>query len=155
LEVKTLAGWQLDADLVTLSACQTALGKEAGGEGLLGFTQVLFAAGARALVLSLWKVDDVPTALLMARFYENLLGKRSGLKAPLGRAAALQEAKTWLRDLRQEQVKVLAANLTGGVWRGTVEEVRPLAKPLPDPKADRPYAHPFYWSAFILIGDPD
>jgi CHAT domain-containing protein len=67
----------------------------------------------------------------------------------------LQEAKSWLRDLRQEQVKVLAGHLTGGVWRGTVEEVKPLEKPQPDPKAERPYAHPFYWSAFILIGDPD
>ncbi|MFQ5495983.1 MAG: CHAT domain-containing protein, partial [Phycisphaerae bacterium] len=63
--------WKLDADLVTLSACQTALGKQAGGEGMIGFSQALFAAGARSLVLSLWKVDDTATMLLMRRFYEN------------------------------------------------------------------------------------
>ena len=68
--------WDLDADLVVLSACETALGKSAGGEGLLGFAQPLLAKGARSLVLSLWKVDDEATALLMTRFYKNFLGQR-------------------------------------------------------------------------------
>ena len=68
--------WDLDADLVVLSACESGLGRYAGGEGYLGFAQPLFARGARSLVLSLWKVDDDATALLMARFYRNLLGKR-------------------------------------------------------------------------------
>src|SRR5262249_13333517 len=63
-----LRSWQLDADLVTLSACQTGLGKYGGGEGYLGFAQALFLAGARSLLLSLWKVDDTATALLMTRF---------------------------------------------------------------------------------------
>ena len=74
-----LKTWKLDADLVTLSACETGLGKSAGGEGYLGFSQVLFLAGARSLVLSLWSVQDNATALLMTRFYENLLGKRRAL----------------------------------------------------------------------------
>src|SRR5262249_31928940 len=66
--------WKLDADLVTLSACETALGKLSGGEGYLGFSQALFLAGARGMVLSLWRVDDRAAALLMTRFYENMLG---------------------------------------------------------------------------------
>jgi CHAT domain-containing protein len=53
---------------VVLSACESGLGKQAGGEGFLGFAQPLLARGARGLVLSLWKVDDRATALLMARF---------------------------------------------------------------------------------------
>src|SRR5262249_1871095 len=53
-----LHNWQLDANLVTLSACETALGSFQGGEGYVGFTQALFAAGARSVVLSLWQVDD-------------------------------------------------------------------------------------------------
>ena len=89
--------WELDADLVVLSACESGLGRVAGGEGYLGFAQPLFAKGARSLVLSLWKVDDDATALLMMRFYQNLLGPRAGLKSPLRKAEALAESKAWLR----------------------------------------------------------
>src|SRR5262249_46657743 len=66
--------WELKAELVTLSACETARGKYAGGEGFVGFTQALLMSGARSVCLSLWKVDDTATALLMQRFYANLLG---------------------------------------------------------------------------------
>src|SRR5262249_14505615 len=89
--------WELDADLVVLSACESGLGRAAGVEGYLGFAQPLLAKGARSLVLSLWKVDDDATALLMARFYQNLLGQRAGLAAPMAKAEALAEAKAWLR----------------------------------------------------------
>ncbi len=71
--------WDLKAELVTLSACETALGRDAGGEGFVGFTQALLMSGARSVCLSLWKVDDTATALLMQRFYANLLGRRPGL----------------------------------------------------------------------------
>ena len=64
--------WDLDAELVTLSACDTALGRQAGGEGFVGFTQALLMSGARSVCLSLWKVDDTATALLMQRFEEEL-----------------------------------------------------------------------------------
>ena len=91
--------WDLDADLVVLSACESGLGRYAGGEGYLGFAQALFVKGARSLVLSHWKVDDTATALLMERFYQNLLGKRPGLSQPMPKAEALDEAKHWLRSL--------------------------------------------------------
>jgi CHAT domain-containing protein/Flp pilus assembly protein TadD len=66
---------RLDADLVTLSACDTALGREMAGEGLVGLTRAFQYAGARSVLASLWGVSDRSTALLMKRFYENL---RSG-----------------------------------------------------------------------------
>ena len=86
--------WDLDADLVVLSACESGLGRYAGGEGYLGFAQALFVKGARSLVLSQWKVDDKATALLMTRFYQNLLGKRPGLSQAdaQGRGAARGQA---------------------------------------------------------------
>jgi len=86
-------GWDLKADLVTLSACETALGRDAGGEGFVGFSQALLMAGSRSVCLSLWKVDDIATALLMQRFYANLLGRRTGLSNPIPKAEALAEAK--------------------------------------------------------------
>jgi CHAT domain-containing protein len=141
-----LRTWKLDADLVTLSACQTGLGQPQGGEGYLGFAQALFLAGGRSLVLSLWKVDDNATALLMTRFYQNFLGKRPGLDRPLPKAEALAEAKAWLRGLTSKDVDRELAQLP----RGTVVE-RPAG---PTPAEVHPYAHPHYWAAFILIGDP-
>jgi hypothetical protein len=156
LAVGAVLGWQLDADLVTLSACETGLGREAGGEGMLGFVQALVQAGARSVLVSLWPVDDAATALLMTRFYENLLGQREGLKAPLGKAEALAEAKQWLRRLPRAQAESLAARLSQGELRVGVSPLKPSAAPAPvGDKGDRPYAHPYYWSAFVLLGDPD
>jgi CHAT domain-containing protein len=154
-----MAEWQLDADLVTLSACQTALGPDGGGEGLLGFSQVLLGRGARSLLLSLWKVDDTATALLMTRFYQNLLGKREDLKAALPKAEALQEAKRWLRSLPRAEVEKLAGELAKGEVRAKEEPKTPLPPPeVPKPTVpagETPFAHPRYWAAFILLGDPE
>jgi CHAT domain-containing protein len=146
-----LQSWKLDADLVVLSVCQSALGKQAGGEGYLGFTQALFLAGARSLVLSLWKVDDTATELLMVRFYENLLGKREGLSKPLPKAEALREAKKWLRELPRAERDRLAAALQQGKERGPLVQID---KPVAAEGEGPPYAHPYYWAAFVLYGDP-
>lgn len=77
----------LAADLVVLSACQTALGKEIKGEGLIGLTRGFMYAGASRVVASLWKVDDEATAELMGRFYEKML--KGGQTA----AASLRQAQ--------------------------------------------------------------
>jgi CHAT domain-containing protein/tetratricopeptide (TPR) repeat protein len=121
-----IAQWKLDADVVTLSGCQTALGTTARGEGYLGFANAFFYAGARSVIVSLWDVDDTATSMLMRRFYENLTGNyedsRDGqVGAPMSKSHALQEAKLWLRGVEMS---------------GT-----------------RPFVHPAYWAAFILIGN--
>jgi CHAT domain-containing protein/tetratricopeptide (TPR) repeat protein len=139
-----LNDWRLDADLVVLSACQSGLGKYEGGEGYVGFAQPLFLAGARSLVLSQWSVDDEATALLMVRFYQNLLGRREGLKKPLPKAEALAEAKDWLRNLSDKEARRVAGSLP----RGSAKV------PATAPGRPRPYAHPYYWAGFILVGDP-
>ena len=74
-----------------LSACDTALGKDVRGEGLIGLTRGLMYAGSRSVVASLWKVDDRATAVLMSHFYKALL------EDGLPRAAALRYAKQQLR----------------------------------------------------------
>jgi hypothetical protein len=156
---EVLEFWKLDAELVTLSACETALGRAGGGDGQLGFAQAFLTAGSRSVCLSLWKVDDAATALLMDRFYQNLTGKREGLKAPLGKAEALSEAKDWLRNLSLEEATQRLGAITDGVARGKGQEALKVAPPAADPKADpkqaKPFAHPKYWAAFVLIGDPN
>jgi CHAT domain-containing protein len=105
-------------------------------------------------VLSRWHINDDATALLMRRFYQNLLGKRDGLKKALGRAEALEEARNWLRNLSRTEAGDAVASLP----RGTVKALPGTGKtpaPRPVPPGEKPYAHPYYWSAFVLIGDPD
>jgi CHAT domain-containing protein len=82
------------ADLVVLSACQTALGKEIKGEGLVGLTRGFMYGGAPRVVASLWNVNDSATAQLMKRFYAGLLGQK------LSPAAALRAAQVemWRRQ---------------------------------------------------------
>jgi CHAT domain-containing protein len=127
---EVLRDWDLDADLVTLSACETALGREVDGEGYIGFAHAFLQAGARTLLVSLWKVEDEATSLLMRRFYENRAGayseRRGGGQAGrrMSKAEALREAKHWLRTY------------TDTIGR-------------------QPFEHPRYWSAFILIGEPN
>lgn len=69
---RTIREWEMPADLVVLSACQTALGQLAETEGVIGLTRSFFLAGARTLVVSLWSVDDTATERLMSYFYESL-----------------------------------------------------------------------------------
>ena len=152
-------GWNLKAELVTLSACETALGRDAGGEGFVGFIQALLMSGSRSVCLSLWKVDDTATSLLMERFYANLLGRRPGLTSPMPKAEALREAKVWLRGLRRSEVMALTAEQSGGIERGKGTKARQSAEVTATVTAggdnDRPYEPPHFWAAFVLSGDPD
>lgn len=81
--------------MVVLSACQTALGKDVRGEGLVGITRGFMYAGASSVVASLWKVDDGATAELMKLFYSNMLQR--GMKP----ATALREAQNSIRQKPQ------------------------------------------------------
>ena len=102
----------LPADLVVLSACRTALGKEVRGEGQIGLTRAFMYAGAARVVSSLWTVDDAATAELMKRFYEGMLGPEK--KNP---AAALRAAQTALRkQARWEDPYYWAGFVLQGEW---------------------------------------
>ena len=89
LQIGEIMRLQLNADLVTLSACSTGLGKLVDGEGILGLTRSIFYAGARNVAVSLWNVNDSATATLMASFYGNL-------KRGLTKSEALRQAQLTL-----------------------------------------------------------
>lgn len=72
MSVNELFSLNLNCDLVTLSACETGLGKVRNGDDVVGFTRGFFYAGADSIVSSLWKVDDLATCFLMTEFYANL-----------------------------------------------------------------------------------
>ena len=73
LRANDIYNLKLPAELVVLSACQTGLGKEIKGEGLVGLTRGFMYAGAARVVVSLWNVNDKATADLMTKFYEKML----------------------------------------------------------------------------------
>ena len=97
LRLRDIYNLKLPADLVVLSACSTALGKDVKGEGLIGLTQGFMHAGAAGVVASLWKVDDEATAELMKRFYTALF------KKGLPPAAALRDAQLELKKYSRWQ----------------------------------------------------
>lgn len=80
---------RIDADLVTLSSCDSALGQEIGGEGLIGLTRAFQYAGARSVLASLWSVSDVSTADLMKRFYGYLRAGKAKDEALQGAQVAM------------------------------------------------------------------
>ncbi len=106
-------GLRLSADLVVLSACQTALGQNVRGEGIVGLARGFMYAGASRVVSSLWKVDDQATAELMKLFYRNLLGS-----AKLRPAEALRAAQNSLRrQARWSDPYYWAGFTLQGEWR--------------------------------------
>jgi CHAT domain-containing protein/Tfp pilus assembly protein PilF len=112
LRLHEIYNLRLPADLVVLSACQTALGKEIKGEGLVGLTRGFMYAGAPRVVASLWQVNDAATAELMKRFYRRML--REGLRP----AAALRAAQIELWKQRQWQAPYYwGAFVLQGEWR--------------------------------------
>ena len=94
LQMTEIMRLKLNADLVTLSACRTGLGKVVGGEGVLGLTRAFIYAGSRSVVASLWNVNDTATAELMKSFYANL-------KRGLPKDEALRQAKLGLMRGKQ------------------------------------------------------
>jgi CHAT domain-containing protein/Tfp pilus assembly protein PilF len=112
LRVNDIYNSRLAADLVVLSACQTGLGKEVRGEGLMGLTRAFMYAGVPRVIVSLWSVDDRATAELMAAFYRSLLRDH---KRP---SEALLDAQLELRKHKEWQSPYYwAAFVQQGDWK--------------------------------------
>jgi CHAT domain-containing protein/Tfp pilus assembly protein PilF len=112
LNLEDVYNLTLPTDLVVLSACETGLGKQITGEGLVGLTRGFMYAGATRVVASLWKVDDVATAELMGRFYRGML--KEGLRP----AAALRQAQMEMqKQKRWSDPYYWAAFTIQGEWK--------------------------------------
>ncbi|HKQ89363.1 MAG TPA: CHAT domain-containing tetratricopeptide repeat protein [Blastocatellia bacterium] len=112
LRMDEIFNLQLPADLVVLSACQTALGQEIKGEGLIGLTRGFMYAGAQRVMASLWQVDDQATAQLMQYFYRGML------KENLRPAAALRAAQIEMsKQKRWSAPYYWAGFVIQGEWR--------------------------------------
>jgi CHAT domain-containing protein len=138
LTLDELIGLSLDADLVVLSACRTGQGKNVGGDEVIGLTRGLLAAGARAVVVSLWAVDDLATSLLMGSFYSEL---RQGKL----HSAALQSAQNTLRTLSADAISTAKGKLRA--TRGSIESTE-----LGTAVAVEDYSHPHFWAPFVFVG---
>jgi CHAT domain-containing protein len=110
LQIREITRLRFDAELVTLSACDTGVGKLQGEEGVTNLAEAFLVSGSKSVVASLWSADDTYTHALMDRFYTHIA-------EGVDQASALREAK--------------------------VDLLAKYGKEVP----------PYYWGAFILIGD--
>jgi CHAT domain-containing protein len=99
LEAREIMNLELNADLVVLSACETARGRVGAGEGMIGMSWAFFAAGCRATVVSQWKVNSASTAEWMTGFYQALRQTNDGKKIAKADALRLAMLKT-MKDRR-------------------------------------------------------
>lgn len=128
-------GWnQPQVELLVLSACATALGNR---EAELGFGGMAVQTGVKSAVASLWYVNDLATAALIARFY-------SDLRIYPIKAEALRQAQ-----LALAQGKVALVN---GQLQGITPTGIPVAADIADPNQE--FIHPYYWAPFTLVGNP-
>jgi CHAT domain-containing protein len=148
-------------ELVVLSACETNR-EVAVGTGMYSLATGFFHAGAQAVLASLWRVDEQATALLMGRFFENVTGLRASLDAdgaveqrtgePAAYATALREAKTWLRTASRDDVREASQRMG---LSPSIEGARSPAEIASQPTSTQdlhPYADPYFWAGFVLIG---
>lgn len=128
------------ARLVTLSACETGLTDPASlSDEYVGLPSAFLYAGSPNVVSSLWSVGDISTALLMAKFYENLQGQPSV-------ALALNQAQCWLRDVRGNKLKQWVENKRLSLNPTLAMNLRRRFK------QEHPFQSPYYWAAFCAIG---
>lgn len=138
LQLHDIYNLKLSSKLVILSACNTGLGKDVKGEGLVGLTRGFMYAGSKSVVASLWKVDDRATSELMALFY------RAMLKENLPPAAALRSAKEILRRQTAWRAPYFwAAFVLQGEYRETVQ--------IPDTSLKVPYIIAAPTAVFVCL----
>ena len=134
LTVHEIMDLNLSANLVTLSACETGLGSMDDGDELVGLSRAFLYAGTRAVIVSLWKVDDISTSMLMTKFHQYVKEGRSAVEALSMAQRAMMESEFETSDSRGEDLE----------WDSSIKESIQ--------QGNKYREHPYYWAAFVLIG---
>ena len=132
---EVIASYQLHADLVTLSACRSGLSRVLRGDEPMGLVRAFLYAGARAVLVTLWQVEDRSARLLMERFYAEMMAQTRP-----DPAAALRTAQQYLRTLTSVDVRSALEE-----WGEELE---------PDGGDELPFADPRFWAAYVIVGAP-
>ena len=133
---------KLSADLVVLSACNTGRGKITG-DGVVGLSRCLIAAGVKSVIVSLWSIDDLSTALLMLRFYQLFQENMSAVRS-------LNNAQRWLMGVEKEMLTDWIEehrHFLSATLRINLSRRLHLIK-----NEERPFQAPIYWAGFCAIG---
>ncbi|ACK70236.1 Tetratricopeptide TPR_2 repeat protein [Gloeothece citriformis PCC 7424] len=138
-------------ELVILSACQTGLGEVKTGLSVQGLRTAFLQAGAKNLIVSLWTVNDISTALLMEKIYYYFLEEN------LTPSEALPKAKNDIRNLTIGKIRNpwLTPETINYVGRYSPKIQQHLQELCSQSDNIKPYQHPKYWGAFICIGESE
>lgn len=147
---------RLNADLVVLAACESGRSHVLRGDEIMGLSRALLYAGSTSLLVTLWTVHEVPTRLIIEKLFAQLLSSDK-VAQKSDTASALATAQRWLRSLTVAETRSLMTD-----WNDlSVDEINAslkllwsmshATKPLDD--AGMLFAHPYFWSAYILIGE--
>ena len=138
---EVLETWRIQAKLVTLSACQSGVSRVLRGDEPMGLIRAFLYAGARAVLVAHWPVEDLPTFLLMRRFYETAVETQnfaSGIVKTQDFASLhLRDAQLWLQQVTVGELRE---------WVGDFGEESGVDG------EKRPFSHPRHWAAFTLFG---
>jgi CHAT domain-containing protein len=133
LTVQEIFAMDINSRFVTLSACETALGELSQGDELVGLSRAFIYAGSSAVLVSLWKVEDRSTALLMTRFHEYLASGNTSAQALCFAQRDLIHKK--INAVHSDELRSLdLGKLTSGINLNTIDD-------------------PFFWAPFVLVGN--
>ncbi|MFN8496035.1 MAG: CHAT domain-containing tetratricopeptide repeat protein [Caldilineaceae bacterium] len=148
---------RLQTDLVILAACETGRTQILRGDEILGLSRAMLYAGTPALLVTLWPVHEIPTRLLIEDFFGQL-GLNNAQPKPIDPATSLMVAQNWLRTLTYAEAHRSLSQWLGMTPQRVEAELHQLwqlTHQAAPPQSDSLiFDHPFFWSPYILIGEP-